>query len=115
MCLAVMKLIMNLRVINRDLKFCIIDLAIIAYTFKYRFLLIFPKEEIHIFLALNTYMNISRDKVSPKSLKSVINPICAWLQSQKAINPLRRGNDEMSTVAHAKAGRRRRINLSKVI
>ena len=57
-----MKLIMNLRVINRDLKFCIIDLGIIAHTFKYSFLLIFPKEEIHIFLALNTYMNISRDK-----------------------------------------------------
>lgn len=66
-CLAIMKLIMNLRVINRELKFCIIDLGIIAHTFKYRFLLIFPKEEIHIFLALNTYMNISRDKVSPIS------------------------------------------------
>lgn len=48
-------------------------------------------------------------------MKSVINPICAWLRSQKAINPLRRGSDEMSTVAHAKAGRQRRIDLSKVV
>ena len=65
--LAIMKLIMTLRFINRELKFCIIDLGIIAHTFKYRFLFIFPKKEIHIFLALDTYMNISRDKVSPIS------------------------------------------------
>lgn len=65
-----MKLIMTLRVINRELKFCIIDLGIIAHTFKYRFLFIFPKKEIHIFLALNTYMNISRDKVKSYILVS---------------------------------------------
>ena len=41
---------MNLSVINRELKFCVINLEIIAHSFKWRFLLIFSKEEIYIYI-----------------------------------------------------------------